>query len=109
MECTTISPLMLERMPMKKIDFRQDLLPLKDKIFRLAFRVTLNTQEAEDLTQDTLVRVWSRRDELTEVKSLEAFCIAVCRNMALDRVKRAEQRGIMTCLIRPRESFLRIL
>lgn len=79
---------------MKKIDFRQDLLPLKDKIFRLAFRVTLNTQEAEDLTQDTLVRVWSRRDELTEVKSLEAFCIAVCRNMALDRVKRAEHSNL---------------
>lgn len=79
---------------MKKIDFRQDLLPLKDKIFRLAFRVTLNTQEAEDLTQDTLVRVWSKREELSDVKSLEAFCITVCRNMALDRVKRTERSNL---------------
>lgn len=79
---------------MKKIDFRQDLLPLKDKIFRLAFRVTLNTQEAEDLTQDTLVRVWSKREELSEEKSLEAFCITVCRNMALDRVKRTEHSNL---------------
>ncbi len=79
---------------MKKIDFRQDLLPLKDKIFRLAFRVTLNTQEAEDLTQDTLVRVWSRREELSEVKNLEAFCITICRNMALDRVKRTEHSNL---------------
>ncbi len=79
---------------MKKIDFRQDLLPLKDKIFRLAFRVTLNTQEAEDLTQDTLVRVWSKREELSDVKSLEAFCITVCRNMALDRVKRTGRSNL---------------
>ena len=79
---------------MKKVDFRQDLLPLKDKIFRLAFRVTLNTQEAEDLTQDTLVRVWSKREELSDVKSLEAFCITVCRNMALDRVKRTGRSNL---------------
>ena len=43
---------------METIDFRQDLLPLKDKIFRLALRVCLNREEAEDITQDILVRAW---------------------------------------------------
>lgn len=79
---------------MKQIDFRQDLLPLKDKIYRVGLRITLNAQEAEDLTQDTLIRVWSKREELTEVKSLEAFCITICRNMALDRVARKEHETV---------------
>lgn len=75
---------------MKKIDFRQDLLPLKDKIYRLGLRITFNTQEAEDLTQDTLIRAWNKRDELAEVANIEAWCMAVCRNMALDRMARKE-------------------
>lgn len=75
---------------MKPIDFRKDLLPLKDKIYRMGLRLTLNTQEAEDLTQDTLIRAWSRREELAQVKSIEAYCITVCRNLALDRMARKE-------------------
>ena len=48
---------------MKEIDFREDLLPLKNKLYRLALRITLDTAEAEDVTQDTLIRVWTKREE----------------------------------------------
>lgn len=75
---------------MKEIDFEHDLLPLKDKIYRLGLRLTLNAQEAEDLTQDTLLRAWDRRTEVARVASIEAWCITVCRNLALDRIARKE-------------------
>jgi len=55
---------------MKEIDFRRDLLPLKDKIYRTGLRITLNAQEAEDLTQDTLIKAWDRRDELSRVANI---------------------------------------
>ena len=58
---------------MKEIDFRHDLLPLKDKIFRLALRITLRADEAEDITEETLVRAWEKRGELAQVNSLEAY------------------------------------
>ena len=70
---------------MKDIDFRYDLLPLKNKLFRLALRITLDSAEAEDVTQDTLIRVWSKRKELGQVDSVEAYCMTICRNLALDR------------------------
>ena len=57
---------------MKEIDFREDLLPLKNKLYRLALRITLDTAEAEDVTQDTLIRVWTKREELGALNSLEA-------------------------------------
>ncbi len=79
---------------MKQIDFRQDLLPLKDKIYRLGLRITLNTQEAEDLTQDTLIRVWNKRNELGNVANLEAYCLTICRNMALDRLALKENTNL---------------
>ena len=75
---------------MKKLSFRDDVLPLKDKIFRLALRVTLNKEEAEDIVQDVLMRVWDRRGELAGVASIEAYSLTVCRNLSLDRLQRKE-------------------
>lgn len=78
---------------MKKISFRTDVLPLKNAIYRLALRITLNTAEAEDIVQDTLIKVWNRRDTWDEIESMEAFCLTICRNLSLDRVARHESRN----------------
>jgi RNA polymerase sigma-70 factor (ECF subfamily) len=77
---------------MKEISFRRDLLPLKDKLYRLALRITMNTAEAEDVVEDTLLRAWSKRDELAGYDSPEAFCLTVARNLALDRSERMDAR-----------------
>ncbi len=79
---------------MKTIDFRYDLLPLKDKVFRLALRITLNREEAEDITQDTLLKAWERRKELAGVKSIESYVLTVCRNLSLDHIKAANHQVI---------------
>jgi len=73
---------------MKNISFRNDVLPLKDILYRLALRITLKHEEAEDIVQDTLMKVWSRRDDLDKIESLEAYCLTICRNLSLDRTKR---------------------
>ena len=74
---------------MKTIDFRTDILPLKNELYRLALRITLNPAEAEDVVQDTMLKVWNRREQWAEIESIEAFCLTVCRNVALDKMKRA--------------------
>ncbi|MCM1311811.1 MAG: RNA polymerase sigma factor [Bacteroides sp.] len=79
---------------MKEISFRYDVLPLKDKLFRLALRITLNREEAEDIVQDTLLRIWDKRAEWTELNSMEAFGMTVCRNLSLDRAERKERQNI---------------
>lgn len=70
---------------MQEISFRNDILPLKDKLFRLALRITLNSAEAEDIVQDTMIKVWNKRDEWQQLESVEAYCLTVCRNLAIDR------------------------
>lgn len=74
---------------MENISFRTTVLPLSDKLFRLAFRITMNRAEAEDVVQDTLLKVWEHREEWEQINNLEAFAIATCRNRALDVMKRA--------------------
>lgn len=71
------------------LSFRNDILPLKDKLFRLALRITMQREDAEDVVQETMIKLWSRRESLDTVGNLEAFAITICRNTALDHVKRA--------------------
>ena len=75
--------------------FRNDILPLKNMLYRLALRITLNREEAEDIVQDTLIKVWNRRDTWHQIDSIEAYCTAVCRNLALDRMQRERRRDIV--------------
>lgn len=78
---------------MQEISFRNDILPLKDKLYRLAFRITLDSAEAEDVVQDTLIRVWNKRDEWSQVESIEAYCLTIARNLAIDRSQKMEARN----------------
>ena len=73
---------------MNKISFQHDVLPLKDKLYRLALRITLNPGDAEDIVQDTLIKVWNRREKWNEIVSIEAFSLTICRNLSLDSIKR---------------------
>jgi RNA polymerase sigma-70 factor (ECF subfamily) len=79
---------------MKEIDFRNDVLPLKDKLFRLALRITLSREDAEDIVQDTLLKVWNNRDEMGDVENIEAYAMTICRNLALDLCERKERQNI---------------
>lgn len=69
---------------MVNILFQKDVLPLKDKFYRLALRITLNQAEAEDVVQETLVRIWQGRDRLEDASAIQAFGYTVCRRLALD-------------------------
>ena len=79
---------------MQKISFRNDILPLKDKLFRLALRITFNRAEAEDIVQETLIRVWNKRDEWKQFGSIEAYCLIVAKNLAIDRRERKDAQTV---------------
>ena len=78
---------------MKKISFQNDILPLKNELYRLALRITLNPAEAEDVVQDTLIKVWNRREQWDDIESIEAFCLTICRNLSLDRMRKLENQN----------------
>ena len=87
----------LTRLPysaMKEQRFLNDILPLKDKLFRMALHITLNRAEAEDVVQDTFIKVWERSDEWDRIESMEAFCMTICRNRALDKKGLAHQSDV---------------
>lgn len=73
--------------------FQTDVLPLKNVLFRLALRITMNRADAEDVVQETMIRVWNRRDEWEQIESMEAFCLTICRNLSLDKLRRMDNHA----------------
>lgn len=72
------------------ISFQNNVLPLKNQLYRLALRITQNAEEAEDVVQETMMKVWNRRNEWQQLESIEAFCLTICRNVAVDKIRRKD-------------------
>lgn len=71
-------------------DFKQQVLPLKNKLFRFAIRLVENKEEAEDIVQEVLIKLWNRREKLDEYRSIEALAMVTTRNLCLDKLKRSK-------------------
>lgn len=68
---------------MRQNKFKAILLPIKDKLFRLALSITGNKEDAEDVVQDVLLQIWKKED-WENIENIEAYCFRSIRNRALD-------------------------
>ncbi|NOX46482.1 MAG: sigma-70 family RNA polymerase sigma factor [Chlorobi bacterium] len=73
--------------------FQIEVLPVKHKLFRFANRLLCNTENAEDIVQETFLRLWSKRDNLKEYKSIEAFAMTITKNLCLDKLKSKKHKS----------------
>ena len=72
---------------MNQAEFIQTISPFKDKVFRLARRLLVSTEEAEDATQEVLVKLWNNKEKLRGYGSVEAMAMTMTKNYCLDRLK----------------------
>ncbi|MBT8234103.1 MAG: sigma-70 family RNA polymerase sigma factor [Saprospiraceae bacterium] len=68
-------------------EFKIFVQNLKDKMYRVAFRVVNNHEEARDVVQDALVKIWNKRALLEGVENKDAYCITITRNMGIDKLR----------------------
>ncbi len=67
--------------------FNQIILPLKDKLYRFSMSIVRNAEEAEDVVQDIMVKVWGKRNEWEKWDNIEAMCMTMTRNLSIDRTR----------------------
>ncbi|MDR1784051.1 MAG: RNA polymerase sigma factor [Dysgonamonadaceae bacterium] len=72
--------------------FHDIILPLKNKLFRLALSIVHDRRESEDIVQDVLLKLWTKKEEWKEIDNLEAYCFRATRNLAFDRIAAANSR-----------------
>ena len=67
----------------------------KKKIYSLAFQMLGNHLDADEVVQETFVRVYRRRQELERIKYFSTFLLKIATNYAIDLLrKRRGQIGI---------------
>ncbi|MFT4612672.1 MAG: RNA polymerase sigma factor (sigma-70 family) [Psychroserpens sp.] len=79
---------------MTQTDFTKLVMPFKDKVFRLAKRLLVSREEAEDATQEILMKLWKNKEKIVEYKNVEAFSMTMTKNFCLDRLKSKQAQNL---------------
>ncbi|MBT8280212.1 MAG: RNA polymerase sigma factor [Muriicola sp.] len=77
---------------MTQSEFLNVVMPFKDKLYRLAKRLLVSSEEAEDATQEILMKLWSKKKRIGAYRNVEAFAMTMTKNFCLDRLK-SKQSG----------------
>jgi len=73
---------------------KEQFLPYHAKLYRVAFWLMGNTQDAEDMVQEAYLKLWKKRNELpSNIQNLEAYCVMLVKNSCYDtlRLSRMEE------------------
>ncbi|GAB1857365.1 sigma-70 family RNA polymerase sigma factor [Flavobacteriaceae bacterium MHTCC 0001] len=79
---------------MTQNEFLNIVMPFKDKVFRLAKRLLVSTEEAEDATQEVLLKLWRNKGKIGEYKNVEAFSMTMTKNFCFDKLKSKQAQNL---------------
>lgn len=74
---------------MDATEFKQQFVPYHRKLYRVAFLLTGNAQDAEDLVQEAYLKLWNKRDELANIRNTEAYCVTLIKHLCYDNMRAA--------------------
>jgi RNA polymerase sigma-70 factor (ECF subfamily) len=72
--------------------FRHIIKSFQQKLFRFALRIVGNRAEAEDVVQEVFIKLWDKRATWDEYENLEALCIRMTKNLAIDKTRSKHYR-----------------
>lgn len=78
---------------MEASQFKATFLPCHRCLYGVAWQLTGNAQEAEDLVQETFLKLWTRRHQLSNIDNPEAYSIVILRRIfyVVKRTKHIEE------------------
>lgn len=73
-------------------EFKNTILPIKNKLFRFALSINGDRAEAEDVVQEVLIKIWNNRQRLAQIGNIEAWCMKLTRNQTIDQLRSKHKR-----------------
>ena len=75
---------------MERREFEQMLFRLRPLTVQVGYRFFGNRDDAEDVAQDALLRLWTYCEQLDAERNLEALAIMVAKNICVEKYKRKQ-------------------
>lgn len=79
--------------------FKITVLPLREKLINISWRMMEDRSDAEDIVQETFLKLWQIREKLDGYNSVEALAVQVVKNLALDKLKQHRPEGTDIALL----------
>ncbi len=67
--------------------FKMQVLPIREKLYRMALKMLHNEVEAEDTVQEVMLKLWIMRDQLAEYRSVEALAMQMGKNLCINKIR----------------------
>ena len=72
---------------MTKEEFQKQVIPVGDKMYRIAYRLLGNSEAAKDVLQELFLKLWEKRNELHNIVNIDAFACTILKNKCLDKLR----------------------
>lgn len=66
---------------------------VRDRLYRLALRMTGDGGEAEDVVQEVLISGWKQREDIVQLDNPPAWLLRMTHNRAIDRLRSRKARS----------------
>ncbi len=77
---------------MNQETFKTSVFVHKDKLYRFARRILISDDEAFDVVQEILMKLWEKRDSLIEVNNIEAYAMRMVNYECINRLRKFDVR-----------------
>lgn len=71
--------------------FNDEIIPMHAAMYRVAVAILGTADDAADVVQDVMVKLWNKRHTLDSVSSLSGYAINAVRNECVTRMTRTSQ------------------
>ena len=70
------------------VDFKRDLVSVQDELFRFAFKLTANREEANDLLQETSLKALDNEDKYAPDTNFKGWMYTIMRNIFINNYRK---------------------
>lgn len=78
-------------------NFKRTFLPYHGKLYGIAYKFLGNQNDAEDIVQETYIKLWRRREELESLINPESYAVTLLKNSCLDFIRKVKPELSSIC------------
>jgi RNA polymerase sigma-70 factor (ECF subfamily) len=75
---------------MQQKAFKDWVQPISNKLYLTALRLVVNREDARDIVQEAILKLWEKRAELDSIEYKEAWARRIVINKSLDWLKKSK-------------------
>ena len=72
---------------MQTEEFQRVFFEMKDKLYRFSLRIVRSSDQAEDVVQEVMIKLWTKRDSMEGIDNINGWLMVLARNLSIDKIR----------------------